>query len=610
MRIAIPRRILRSLSLRRALIVLGLILIGINIASALWDFGGPLPPDDATRVITRTVLTSLAMLAVLALAAWVLAQRERALQRSERRFRAMIEQSSDAVFAVGPGAEVVYVNPTVERVLGYNAHEFVGRNGFDFIHPDHLEHARTQFYETLRKTQHTATNQVPVLHKDGSWRWIEYTLSNLLAEPSVRAAVVSFRDITERKLAEEARAGLEQRLRQAEKMEAIGRLAGGIAHDFNNVLGGILGYGEMLAEETTEGTRLRRYTQNILVAANRARDLVDQILTYSRSQRGKRLPVDLGRMVSETLELVRGSLVGGIRLEASVPAAPILVIGDSTRLHQVIMNLCTNAIQAMAGRGTLQVSLDTLNNAAERTLAHGSLAPGDYARITVADTGPGMDAATLARIFEPFFTTKETGKGTGLGLSLVYGIVTDAGGAIDVASVPGQGSRFSIYVPRLEAEAQTTGIAEDAQASVPRGRGERVLVVDDQATLLAMTAEILSRLGYEPLPFSDSRAAFAAFAEAPGTFDALITDEVMPGLTGTELAGQLHRLRPDLPVLLASGYLGPMMSERAHLAGIGAILKKPVQTRELATALARILHPQQDNHPVAFGATSPENRSG
>ena len=390
----------------------------------------------------------------------------------------------------------------------------------------------------------------------------------------------------ERKLADAERARLEQRLRQAEKMEAVGRLAGGIAHDFNNILGGILGYGEMLVEETPERSRLKRYAQNVLIAANRARGLVDQILAYSRSQRSMRVTVDLGRIVAETLELVRGSLAEGVHLETHLPSQPAPVIGDATQLHQITMNLCTNAIQALDGSGRLAVTLAATDFKAESVFLHGTLAPGPYVRLAVQDSGPGMDEATLERIFEPFFTTKEVGKGTGLGLSLVYGIVTDSGGAIDVTSKLGHGSTFTIYIPRVDASVEA---ADQSESPAPRGHGERVLVVDDEEALLAITAEVLARLGYRPTLFADGKAALAEFESAPGSFDAVILDEVMPELTGTALAEQLHRLRADVPIMLVSGYIGPMMAERAAAAGIAELLKKPVQSRELASALARTL---------------------
>jgi len=567
------RSALSRVSLVRGLIALGVLLVGINVACAMWD----LP----------TVVSSAAMLALVALAAWGLAKREEELKRKQRRFRAMIEHSSDAVLLVNPQDEgVFYASPAFERMTGYTVADLRGRQIMDCIHPDDRALAHKSKAQLLDTPGLTNTYEVRMRGKDGAWRWLEKTGTNLLHEPSVRAIVMNFRDISERKAAAEEREHLAQRLRQAEKMEAVGRLAGGIAHDFNNILGGILGYSEMLAEQTPEGS-LKRYAKNVLAGANRARGLVDQILAYSRSQQGQHTPVDLGRVISETLDLVRGSLPPGILLEGNVPAAPVHVVGDTTQLHQVLMNLCTNAIQAMNETGTLRVTLDTMDLLEPRTLAHSSMQPGAYAALSVADTGAGMDDATIARIFEPFFTTKEVGKGTGLGLSLVYGIVTDSGGAIDVASRPGRGSTFTIYLPRVESALPA---AEEEKTPVPRGNGQRIVVVDDEAPLVAVTTEVLSRLGYKPVGFSNGRDALAELEAAPAKFDAVITDEVMPGLSGTELAARLRRLRPDLPIVLVSGYIGPMMSARAHAAGVSRILKKPVQSRETASALAELLH--------------------
>jgi signal transduction histidine kinase len=257
-------------------------------------------------------------------------------------------------------------------------------------------------------------------------------------------------DITERKLAEAEHERLGRQLRQVEKIKAIGRLAGGIAHDFNNVLSGIIAYGEMLFEEAPMDSRRKRHAQNVLTAAGRGRDLVEQILAYSRSQGGKRTPIDVGRTVAETLELVRGSIPANIGLEMNVPERALVVIGDATQLHQVVMNLCSNAIQAMNGTGTLRMEVLPTEFSSERTLSRGTLRPGRYVCLVVEDSGCGMDEATLAHIFEPFFTTKEVGGGTGLGLSLVNTIVTDLAGAIDVKTAPQRGSTFAIYLPLAE----------------------------------------------------------------------------------------------------------------------------------------------------------------
>ena len=408
----------------------------------------------------------------------------------------------------------------------------------------------------------------------------------LAARELARRARADARMQEDRRLAQFEQDRLQAKLRQAEKMEAVGRLAGGIAHDFNNDLGGIIGYGEMLLEGTAEGSPEQRYALNLLIAANRARDLVDQILTYSRSQKVARRPVELGRVVRETLEVIRGSLPAGISLDPSIPQTPLPVIGDPTQLHQVVMNLCTNAIHAMGSEGRLAVSLEATDVDQERAIAHGALAPGRYVKLVVSDTGAGMDRDTLARIFEPFFTTKDVGRGTGLGLSLVYGIVTDSGGAIHATSEPGRGSTFEIHLPRADSEGITD---EEAQGPMERGRGERVLLVDDEKPMLMMTAELLARLGYEPVGFSDPHSALASLEAMPSAYDVVLTDEMMPGLTGTALARAARRARPDLPIILFSGQVDPVLAQTAVDAGVREVLRKPVQSRELAAALARAL---------------------
>jgi len=255
------------------------------------------------------------------------------------------------------------------------------------------------------------------------------------------------KEIAERKRAEAERGRLEERLRQAEKMEAIGRFASGIAHDFNNVLGPILAYGERLVDEAPENTSCKRCAQNVMSAAMRGRDLVDQILAYARSQHGKRKPTDVCRTVVETLELLRSSLPGSIGLHAVIPDGPLVVMGDATQLYQIVMNLCSNAVHAMKAGGPLRVAVTPLDVYADCALSHGTLTTGAYVRVSVEDCGCGMDEATLGRIFEPFFTTREAGRGTGLGLALVYAIVADSGGVIDVKSVSGEGSTFAVYLP-------------------------------------------------------------------------------------------------------------------------------------------------------------------
>jgi PAS domain S-box-containing protein len=510
------------------------------------------------------------------------------LRRSEAYLAEAQRLSRTGSFGWNLSSGEIYWSDETYRIVGFDrstkpTFELV----YQRIHPDD----RVFVQQTLDRAFRDGT-AVDFEHRflmpDGSVKYVRVLAKAVRDESGNLEYIGAGIDLTEQKWAQAERERLEQRLRQAEKMEAVGRLAGGIAHDFNGVLAGVFAYGEMLVEEAPAGSPLKRYAQNVITAASRGRELVEQILTYSRSQLGKRAPVDIAHVVAETIELVRGSIPVGILLGANASESPLVVTGDATRLHQVVMNLCSNAIQAMSGGGSLDVALEAADISTERALSHGTLKPGRYVRLTVKDNGSGMDEATLSRIFEPFFTTKETGQGTGLGLSLVYAIVTDSGGAIDVKSAPEQGSTFTIYLPHSPVTLITADAA--AVAATHRGHGERVLLIDDEAPVLAATAEVLSRLGYEAVSFSDSHAALVAFEAAPERFDIVVTDEIMPGLTGTGLARVLRRHRPDLPIVLVSGYTGATQKQQALAAGVSELLAKPIQSHEMATTLARVLH--------------------
>jgi CheY-like chemotaxis protein len=291
-------------------------------------------------------------------------------------------------------------------------------------------------------------------------------------------------------------------------------------------------------------------------------------------------------VVNETLELLAGSLPMGIRLERQLEAGDAAVVADPTYLHQVTMNLCTNAVQAMERGGVLGVRVQRLRATELRALARGSLVPGEYVRLTVADTGAGIPAEVMERIFDPFFTTKSVGEGTGLGLSLVHGIVADLGGAIDVSSTVGEGTRFEIWLPVAgEASAASTEPAGD----LPYGNGEAVMIVDDEQQLVELAEEVVARLGYEPVGFVSSADALQAFRAEPQRFNAVITDEMMPEVAGTELARQIRALRPSIPILLMSGRAEQTVVDRAATVGINEVLRKPLHRREIADALARAL---------------------
>jgi CheY-like chemotaxis protein len=316
--------------------------------------------------------------------------------------------------------------------------------------------------------------------------------------------------------------------------------------------------------------------------------LVDRILGFSRSGLGERAIVHIQSVVEETLELIAASLPADIRLEQSLDAGDAGLIGDSTHLHQVAMNLCTNAVRAMERGGVLRVRLARVDVTDEQSVSRGALSPGPYARLVIEDTGVGIPPAVLERIFDPFFSTRGVGEGTGLGLSLVHGIVIDLGGAIDVKSVAGEGTRFEIWLP---VTAEIGRRAVEVVREPARGRGETVMIVDDEGMLVALAEEMLAGLGYEPVGYQSSSAALQAFRANPRRFDLVLTDEAMPDVVGTELAREIRLIRPEVPIILMSGHGGATLENRAAAMGVNEVLHKPLQRADLAESLARALVP-------------------
>jgi PAS domain S-box-containing protein len=421
-----------------------------------------------------------------------------------------------------------------------------------------------------------------VVHPDQSVHWVQ-TRGRMFIDAAGRAArIVGFaQEITQSKQAEADLRKMEEELRRAQRLESMGTLAGGIAHDFNNVLGAILGYGEMAMRYARKGTRLRNDMESILAAGERGRALVDQILAFSRSGVAERIPVHVSAVVREALDQIAASLPDDVTIVPRLRAGRAAVLGDSTQVHQVVMNLAANAAQAMPEGGTLRVSLETQRIEAPRAALVGTIAAGEHVVLKVTDAGTGIRPGVLERMFDPFYTTKEVGVGSGLGLSLVHGIVTSVGGAIDVATEIGRGTTFTVYFRRF-GDVPEEGPA-DKSRPLPRGEGQRVLVVDDEEPLVRLATKTLEDLGYSPTGFTSSAAALDAFRADPQRFDALLTDERMPGLSGSALIREVRRIRGGVPVVLMSGYLG-MKSVDADV-----VMRKPVSARDLATSMAQVL---------------------
>lgn len=392
-------------------------------------------------------------------------------------------------------------------------------------------------------------------------------------------------EITERKREQEEMLKLQRRLRHAQQFEAMGTLAGGIAHDFNNILGAILGFGERALRDADQGSRLRHDLHRMVAAGERGRALVDSILSFSRSSAGARVPVHVERVVREAIDLLQAKLPFGVKLKTRLRAGRAAMLGDPTQLHQVLMNLGTNGVQAMPGGGTLSVTLESIDFDTPQPANVGAVEPGEWLVLRVTDDGAGIAPEIIDLIFDPFFTTKEAGVGTGLGLSLVLRIVNQVGGAIAVESTVGTGSVFTVYLPRA---GEAPDDPDNAESALPRGAGQRLLVVDDEEPLLTLMTETLAELGYISVGFVSSVAALDAFRAKPESFDALITDARMPGISGAALISEVRRMRPSIPVVIVSGYVGAVATGRPDSERADEVLKKPLSARELATSLSRI----------------------
>jgi len=524
--------------------------------------------DEAIRLGVRAlILTLLGMLTLVALLRQLrrIEAGERALRESEERYALANEGHWDWDIAT----DRLFLSPKMKTLEGQNGETVITtRTAYlaqRIIHPDDTRHFEATFSDHFHGRTPRYECEYRIRQPGGEWCWV-LARGRCLRDSAGKPYrfVGSAIDITAQKQAQIDKEHLEAQLRQSQKMEAIGTLAGGIAHDFNNILGAILGYGELAQQHSAKDGAVRRYVDNVMHAAGRAKALVDRILGFSRSGLGERVPVNVQSIVEETLELLEASLPAGIRIEARLEAGNAAVIGDATHLHQVAMNLCTNALHAMQHGGVLGVVLECVELTGRKSLSRGSLAPGSYVRLAVSDSGTGITPAVIERMFDPFFTTKGVGEGTGLGLSLVHGIVTDLGGAIDVATKAGEGTTFGIWLP-IAGEAAKPAV--EAVLDLPQGNGETVMIVDDERSLVALAEEMLAELGYEPVGFDSSSIALQAFRAEPQRFDLILTDEVMPDLIGTDLAREIRRIRPGIPIILMSGNGGAQLTMRAAAIG-------------------------------------------
>ncbi len=513
---------------------------------------------------------------------------EERLRQSEAKFRTIFENTLVGIFQSSPEGRYISVNPAFAKMFGYESPEEVISSVTDIstqIFVDAEE--RRRCLAILKETGILERFETRTRRKDGSIIWTTIN-SRVVRDTDGRPLFIEgvIENITERKHVEAERARLEQQLRQAQKMEAIGTLAGGIAHDFNNILFAVIGYTELCLQEIQDEESRWNLSQ-ILSASNRAKTLVSQILTFSRQAEQERRPLNVIPLAKEALKFLRSSLPSTIDLRLDAGAVDSIVLADAAQIHQVFMNLCTNAAHAMrTSGGRLSVVIDNAAPPAALLTGEGNgIRPGVFVRLSVSDTGHGIDPDQINRIFDPFFTTKAPGEGTGLGLSVVYGAVKSLGGTIHVDSTPGRGSTFDIYLPSIAALQKEP---DKSTGALPRGT-ESILFVDDESHLVEIMGQMLTALGYRVTTVLESPKALQLIREDPGCFDLVITDMTMPHMTGAELAREIFRIRPDMPIILCTGYSELIGEEEARRMGIRRFLMKPLFMGEVAKEIRAVL---------------------
>lgn len=504
-----------------------------------------------------------------------------ALERSEERYRALFEESTDSILITTPAGNIVEANLSAVDLLGYDGKTELYQ--LDIRHDLYVEPGDRDRFQSLIAGKGFVENFETVLRRKNGERITVLITGNMVGDEegkSVRYRV-SVRDITEQRR-------LQTQLLQAQKMESIGTLAGGIAHDFNNILGAIMGYSELTLIDLPESTDAHENISEVLKATYRARDIVKQILAFSRKTKETHKPVAVHDVIKEALRLLRASIPATITIRSDIDTGSGNVLADPNQLHQVIMNLCTNAHHAMRKEGgSLRIKLRGVVLDRQSAMISQRLAEGPYVQLTISDSGHGMDEQTVKRIFEPYFTTKGKEEGSGLGLAVVHGIVDSYGGTVTVESVPGEGSTFTILLPRIEAERDKKPPGRDSE--LPRGT-EKVLFVDDELPLARLGEKMLEKLGYEVTLASSGVEALEKVKADSAGYDIVITDQTMAGITGAKLAEELLEMHPELPIVICTGYSDILDEVKAREMGVKALLMKPLDINKLAETVRKALN--------------------
>jgi len=490
-----------------------------------------------------------------------------------------VEQAAEGIVIAEDGGKLRYVNSAFENITGYTSGELIGLNVKDFGPVTKNEAIFRDMWRTVA-SEKTWSGHIRFQKKEGALHDLDVIVSPIRYDKdSPNSFVGVFRDTTHV-------IQMEKELRQAQKMEAMGTLAGGIAHDFNNILAAIMGYTELATFQSAPESPIHQNLERVITSTKRAKDLVRQILAFSRQTDQEARPVQLQIIIKETLKMLRASLPSTIEIRREIEDASSYVEADPTQIHQIVMNLCTNSAQAMETGGVLTVRLEDYTVDEKNHHHYPDITPGHFIRLIVRDTGEGIKKEIIERVFEPFFTTKDPGKGTGMGLAMVHGIVKRCEGAIRVESEPGRGTEFRILFPVYEG-----GLIQEEDSGynhVLPGK-ERVMFVDDEKALVTLAEEGLQRIGYQVHKETDSREALKAFKQNPKNFDLIITDQTMPKLTGIELSKELIQIRPDIPIILYSGMMDQISSEMIEAVGIRTFLSKPLMLKQLSEAIREVL---------------------
>lgn len=513
---------------------------------------------------------------------------EEALTQAEEKYRSIFENAKEGIYQTTLGGRFISVNPAFAHILGFNSPEEVLETLTDI--PNQLYVDSSRRIELLRGVAERGSVhefEVQFFRKSGSIAWVNLNMHAIRdSRGNIAYLEGTIWDISDRK-------ALESKLAHAQKMEAIGTLAGGIAHDFNNILAAIIGYTELTVHRL-QNESLLRYLEQVLRSCDRARNLVSQILTFSRRAEPEMRPLDMALLAQEVIKMLRATLPSTIQISVKIAPEACIVLGDPTQMHQIMMNLCTNAAHAMHERnGILEIALENVTVTQQMKCHLHDLLPGTYVRLTVADTGTGIPSTIIDRIFDPFFTTKDRGQGTGLGLSVVYGIVKDCGGTITVDSKPGIGSAFSVFLPSITDTAE----AEKESIEVSRSGNERILFVDDENAIVALARAMLQDLGYRVVVTRSSTKALKIFREHPEQFDLIITDMTMPAMTGVDLAREVLRIRPGMSIILCTGYSERISEEQAKALGIKEYVMKPFTLGDLSKVVRKALDDREETTP-------------